>query len=100
MGFETTYKEKVVKKIMAMLSLAAVLTLSGCGHGTKQDILKKAEGANTKSDLESKLGKPDGFTKALMVETWTYKGSDGEVTFTVVGDKVTPFTVAGTPDKK
>jgi len=84
-----------VRNFVLALSAAMLMSLSGCGNGTKQDILKKAEGATTKAQLESKLGKPEDFSKLGPVETWTYKASDGEVGFLIVGDTVTVKAAGG-----
>ncbi|MCW8131479.1 MAG: hypothetical protein KIS92_14110 [Planctomycetota bacterium] len=75
------------------------LTLAGCGRGTKQDVLKKADGIGKKADLEKALGKPDSFSSSgigpLTIETWTYKASDGEVVFLITGDTVTIKAAGG-----
>jgi hypothetical protein len=78
-----------------LLRLSAVIVLVllfGCGRGSKQDVLKKAEKATTKAELEKALGKPDRFDKVgamgMSAETWVYTTSDGEVMFQIVGDKV------------
>lgn len=89
-----------MKNFMWVCVAVLAFTLAGCGRGTKQDIVKKADGIKTKADLEKALGKPDSFNKAMMGETWTYKGSDGDVTFTIIGDTVTPLTVTNDPEKK
>jgi len=75
-----------------MLGFCLIFSLAGCGNGTKQDIMKKAENAKTKAELQSALGKPDNVDAAgamgMTMETWTYKGSDGDVVFTITNDKV------------
>lgn len=81
-----------MNKILTTFALALVLTLAGCGRGSKQDVMKKVEGISKKADLEKALGKPDSFSSSgigpLTVETWTYKVSDGEVVFLITGDTV------------
>ncbi|MBE7462068.1 MAG: hypothetical protein HS116_01130 [Planctomycetes bacterium] len=88
---------------MLVASLVLALTLAGCGRGSKQDIMKKAEGISKKADLEAKLGKPDKFDKVgvgpLTAETWVYNGSDGEVVFVIAGDTVT-LKASGNSEKK
>ena len=88
-----------MRNFILAMSVAMLITLSGCGNGSKQDIVKKAEGASTKSELESRLGKPQDFSSLGPVETWTYKASDGEVAFLIIGDKVT-MKAAGGDGKK
>ncbi len=69
----------------AVLGLA--LLLAGCGD-KKHDILSKAEGAETKAQLEAALGPPSERDKLGPLETWTYRARDGEVTFLITGDRV------------
>jgi len=77
-----------VKKAAWGVALVLAFTLTGCGAGSKQDIVKKTAKVSTKAELERMLGKPDNFNKLGPVETWTYKASDGEVTFLITGDTV------------
>jgi len=78
-----------IRKILFAATLAVVgLALAACGDPSKQDILKKAEGADTKAKLEKALGKPTDVSKVGPVERWTYKAKDGQVVFVVTGDKV------------
>ena len=78
--------------------LVAALALAGCSR-TKEDMLKKAETVKTRAELESRLGRPDDIAKLGPVETWTYKASNGEVKFVIMGDTVT-MQAAGGGDKK
>jgi hypothetical protein len=77
--------------------LALLLSLAGCGNGSKQDIINKTSNAKTKQELESALGKPQNFNKLGPIETWTYKATDGEVSFLITGDTV---QMQATADKK
>ena len=43
----------------------------------------------TKADLEKALGPPTNVDKVGPVEKWTYKASDGQVTYIIVADQVT-----------
>ena len=71
-------------------ALAAALLLAGCDQSpSKADILKKAEGVKTKAALEKALGKPTDIEKVGPLEKWTYKASDGSVTYIIVADQVT-----------
>lgn len=76
------------KHLSLGLVLGFALLLGGCGDPSKQDILKKAEKAATKAQLESALGKPTEVSKVGPVEKWTYKAKDGTVVFMITGDKV------------
>ncbi|MCZ7647839.1 MAG: hypothetical protein M5U26_21710 [Planctomycetota bacterium] len=91
------------KLMLGFASLVLAFALVGCGRGSKQDVMKKAEGITKKADLESKLGKPDKFDKAgvgpLTIETWTYNASDGEVVFVITGDTVA-LKASGNKEKK
>jgi hypothetical protein len=73
---------------------AALLAATGCGPPTKHEILAKAEGAETRQQLEAALGAPDDRSKLGPVETWKYRARDGEVTFVIAGDRVR-FEAAG-----
>ncbi len=85
-----------------LLSLSCALALSllvSCGSPTKEDILSKTRNVATRAELEKAAGKPDDISKLGPIEQWTYKASNGEVVFIIVGDKVT-LQATGTPEKK
>jgi len=88
-----------LKNFVLMCMVLVALTLAGCGRGSKQDVMKKAEGISKKADLEKALGKPDSFSSSgigpLTIETWTYKVSDGEVVFVITGDTVSLKAAGG-----
>ena len=65
-----------------------VLAILACGSPSQHEILKQAEGVETKQDLEAAIGAPDEVDKLGPVEKWTYHASDGEVDFVITGDKV------------
>jgi hypothetical protein len=73
-------------------ALCLVVAAVGCGRSSKHDIIRKAEQATTRADLERLLGKPDRFESTgvgpLRMETWVYRASDGEVLIVVAGDTV------------
>lgn len=77
------YSFKVVIAALALLALAA------CGDPSKGEIIKKAENASTKAELEKALGAPTEVDKVGPLEKWTYKASDGAVVFAIIGDTVT-----------
>ena len=70
--------------------------MSAC-DASKDDILQKAANAETAADLRKALGDPDELSKLGPIETWTYKASDGTVSFTLAAGNVTLST---TGDKK
>ncbi|MCY3019008.1 MAG: hypothetical protein NTW87_08270 [Planctomycetota bacterium] len=77
---------------MAAGVLAVAFVLGGCGRVSTQELLAKVENVKTKEGLQKTLGKPDRFksldTPLGAVETWTYKASDGEVVFQIVGGRI------------
>jgi hypothetical protein len=68
---------------------AAALALTACGEPSKEDIMKDAEGVSSKADLRAALGDPDDIVAVGPLERWTYKASNGSVTFVITGDNVT-----------
>ncbi len=78
----------------------AALVLAGCDQSpSKAEILKKAEGVKTKAELEKVLGKPAELDKVGPIEKWTYKASDGSVTYIIVADQVTLDMTGGSGKK-
>ena len=73
---------------LGSLLLVAAVALVACGPPTQHDILKKAEGIETKQELEAALGAPDDIDKLGPIEKWTYTASDGEVEFVITGDRI------------
>jgi len=76
----------------AALLVLGVLVLPlapGCRGSTKEDLVEKARGVSTRNELERALGRPADIAKIGPVETWTYRASNGEVVFLIVGDTVT-----------
>ena len=72
----------------ALACVLALALVAGCSR-SKEDLVQKAEGVKTKGELESRLGRPDDIAKLGPMERWTYKASNGEVVFVIVGDAVT-----------
>lgn len=73
-------------KILVLLSTLGLL--AGCGDPSKQDIIDKTKNVETKTALESTLGKPDDISKFGPLEKWTYNASNGSVIFIITGDRV------------
>jgi hypothetical protein len=73
----------------AAISALALVLLVACGGRTKEDIVQKARHVSTRAELEQALGTPGDIAKLGPLERWTYKASNGEVVFVIVGDAVT-----------
>lgn len=73
----------------SLAALLGLLLLAGCLAPSKADLIKKAEGANSRSELEAALGEPSEVSKLGPIEKWTYVASDGTVVFVLAGDMVT-----------
>jgi hypothetical protein len=84
-------------RLLVAVALALV-SLAGCSR-TKEDVIRKAEGVKTRAELESRVGRADDISKLGPIERWTYKTSNGEVVFVIVGDTVT-LQAAGGGEKK
>lgn len=82
-----------VNRRSAIGTLASVVCvlglLSACGRRTKEELLQRARDVATRSELESALGRPDSIEKLGPVEVWTYRASNGELVFLIVGESVT-----------
>lgn len=72
-----------------VFALILPLALIACGPPSTDEALRKAEKAGTKAELEKALGRPSEIQKLGPLEQWSYKTSDGSVTFVIAGDKVT-----------
>ena len=81
-------RKSVFRSLKTFTATAALIVLAACGNPTKADLVKKAEGADTKTALEAALGRPDDLSKMGPLEKWTYKAKDGDVVFVITGDSV------------
>ncbi len=86
--------------IRAVVCGLALTLLGACGSRTKEDIVQKARAVSTRAELEQALGQPTDIAKLGPVERWTYKASNGEVVFLIVGDAVTLQATAGSSENK
>jgi hypothetical protein len=84
---------------IAMCALALAV-LTACGSRTKEDIIQKARDVSTRTQLEKALGQPTDIAKLGPVERWTYKASNGDVVFIILGDTVTMQATGGASEKK
>jgi hypothetical protein len=74
--------------VRALYLAALSFLLVACGPPSTAEALKKAEKVKTKSELESALGRPTEISKLGPLENWTYKTSDGSVSFVITGETV------------
>lgn len=79
------------RTLLRSLAVAAALSFpaAACGRGSKEDLIERARDIEKRPELEAKLGRPDDIQKVGPVEVWTYKASNGDVAFLIVGDSVT-----------
>ena len=82
-----------------LVGVLAAGLLAGCGR-SKEDLVQRSRGVETRAELERALGRPSDISKLGPVEQWTYKASNGTVVFLIVGDKVTLQATASPDDKK
>jgi hypothetical protein len=73
-----------------LVVIAVTMMLTACLHETKDDLIQKAQGVETKQQLRETLGDPDGVDKLGPIERWIYNASDGTVMFPIIADKVGP----------
>lgn len=78
-----------MKTLRNLTLFSSLLLLAACFAPSKADLIKKAEGASSKSELEERLGEPSEVSKLGPIEKWTYVASDGKVTFLLAGDTIT-----------
>ncbi len=89
----------IARRLLAGLTVLALLALTGCSR-SKEDVLARARDVKTRAELERVLGRPDDIQKLGPVETWTYKASNGQVVFMIVGDTVTLQAAGGDKDRR
>ena len=75
--------------MLLYMMLALPLALAACGPPSTEETIKKSENIGTKAELEKALGRPSEIQKLGPIEQWTYRTSDGSVTFVLAGDTVT-----------
>ena len=83
----------------ACCSVLVLILLGACGGRTKEDIVQNARNVSTRAELEKALGKPTDIAKLGPMERWTYRASNGEVVFLIIGDTVTLQTTGRPGDK-
>ena len=66
--------------------LVSSVTLSGCFDPSQDEILSKIQGAKSRTDIATALGKPNEVSSSGAMETWRYSASDGDVCFSAVGE--------------
>ena len=78
-----------MKLARTLVALSGLVLLSACFAPSKSDLIKKAEGAKSRAELEAALGEPSEVSKIGPIEKWTYVASDGTVVFVLAGDTIT-----------
>ena len=78
----------IARRAALAAGAALVLALAACGEPTKDEIIEKARGVETRAALEKKLGRPSDIQKLGPVEMWTYKTKTGDVIFVITGERV------------
>ncbi|MFN7972788.1 MAG: hypothetical protein U0166_10640 [Acidobacteriota bacterium] len=85
----TKTRASSLKRAMGTFLILLCIVTPACKKKmSKQEIVQKSESIKTKQELERVLGKPDEYQHLAKLERWIYHGSDGDVTFHVVGDRV------------
>jgi hypothetical protein len=77
-----------MNKFARLLAIGMLLVLAACGKPTKEELLRKSENVKTKAELQAVLGQADDISKIGPLETWRYKGSNGDVVFIITNDTV------------
>lgn len=72
----------------AVLAGVLAVLLVACSDPSKAEILEKSKNVDTRTELETALGRPDDIDKLGPIEKWTYKARDGSVVFVVTGETV------------
>jgi hypothetical protein len=78
-----------------MICAVALVLFTGCGGRSREDIVQKTRNVSTRAELERAIGRPTDIAKLGPVERWTYKASDGDVVFVIIGDSVTLHASSG-----
>ena len=78
----------IARRVALAVGAALFLALAACGEPTKDEIIEKARGVETRAALEKKLGRPSDIQKLGPVEMWTYKTKTGDVIFVITGERV------------
>ena len=78
----------MMHRFLIPLTLFLAITLSGCFHKSKEDILSEAEDVRDIGELITILGEPDLKHKMNGQEEWSYKANNGKVVFVVAGNSV------------
>lgn len=77
-----------LRKILTVAAMTGMLALAACGKPSQADLLDKAADAQTRTELEAALGKPDSISKFGPIETWVYEADTGVVKFDLAGDSI------------
>lgn len=84
-----------MRRLLTLLAVLPLALLLAACEPSKDEIIAKAEGIETKAALREALGDPAEVDKLGPVETWTYQAKDGSVSFLIAGDTVTLTATGG-----
>ena len=87
-------------RLTTILAIPAALVLLACGAPSQHEILKQADGLETKQELEAAIGAPDSVERVGPLEKWTYNASDGKVEFVITGDAIRTQATGDRDDEK
>src|SRR3546814_4995441 len=62
-GPRTAWTQRPMIRARSLAALLGLLLLAGCLAPSKADLIKKAEGANSRNELEAALGEPSEVSK-------------------------------------
>lgn len=77
-----------MRGLNALIAVLLPSLLLGCGDPSTSELIEKARGASTREQLQEALGEPNDLVKIGPLEKWTYRASDGEVSYIITGDAV------------
>ncbi|WP_025899679.1 hypothetical protein [Sneathiella glossodoripedis] len=73
------------RRITYIGGLFFCLLLGGCFDPAQNELLEKVRGANTPSEIETAIGKPDEIHERGALKIWRYYASGGDICFSAVG---------------
>ena len=77
-----------MRALRLALGTLALLALASCEDPSKEDIVEKSRGVETRAALEKKIGKPADIQRLGPIELWRYRTKNGDVVFVITGERV------------